>query len=865
MRRWHTLVIAFTLLCQSVMAQETGSVSGTVTQPNAETLPGVLVVAAGNALATPVTTTTSASGQYALPRVPPGEYVITFSLAERGTEKRTVQVRGQQDSVIDLVMQLRFLQEVVVTARKVPENLQAVPVAITALGRESLAHSGAANIAEINRYSPNTTLDFTAGLSGASSVLTAFIRGIGQADFATNFEPGVGFYVDDVYYARTVGSVIDLLDIDRIEVLRGPQGTLFGRNTSGGAIRVVTRDPGDHFRLAGDVTAGSWNRLNVRTAVDGPIAHSLSGSFAMSVKSASGWGEVIRFPGPTASDITEPGVGEQGDENDRTLRAKLLWRPATALTFSLSGESARVRGAGPLVRNVQIDSKTGVISTLYNGCLAGLAPPPACTLGPERQSIFGVNVDADPTNDRTPFQAAFVSPANRNQSYASSIDSYNDIDTHGFSVVSDWAASRSFVLKSITAYRNLDADFASNTSGTPLAMGNSRFLMKSSQLSEEVRLTGPGAHGVVNWLTGLYLFKEDGETTDIATLGSGLGSVRGPARTETTSYAAFGQVGYDITRKVGLTAGLRYTHENKTFQTDFRDLSTLAYELGEAGVPGLLERALADGDPQLNYPAQQDGKTFDHVDPRVGMEYRPREGTLAYVSYAGGYKSGGWSSRTILPLLNFADYDAETVFTFEAGVKKQWQKLRANAALFHTHANDFQLVVVAETVAPVVESSGGAEMYGAEFEFDARPTGAMAISGSVGYLHSAYTSTPPNSLVQKAFRLIDAPAWQSNVSLAYTWPVGRAGLSAYVDHSYVSTHANDALNTPALIEDGYHDVHVAVGYRPAGGKWELVSGIRNAFDERRVVTGFANLAGLGFVNEVVNMPRNWYTTLRVFF
>ena len=865
MRWWSTLVLALSLLCQSALAQETGSVSGTVRQSNGETLPGVVVEAAGNVLGKPVTTTTSASGQYDLPLLPPGEYVLTFSLGPGTTETRAARVRAQQDFVVDLVMQLRFLQDVVVTARKVPENLQVVPMAVTALGRESIAHSGASNVAELNRYSPNTTLDFTAGLSAASSVLTAFIRGIGQADFATNFEPGVGFYVDDVYYARTVGSVIDLLDIDRIEVLRGPQGTLFGRNTSGGAIRVVTRDPGDHLRLAGDLTVGSWNRMNLRTAVDGPIAQSLSGAFAMSVKTASGWGEVIRFPGPTASDITEPGVGKQSDENDLTLRAKLQWKPATALTFTLSGESARVRGAGPLVRNVQVDSNAGVISTLYNGCLAGLAPPPACTLGPAREAIFGVNVDGDPTNDRTPFQTGFVSPANRNQSYASSIDSYNDIDTDGVSVVTDWGASRSFVLKSITAYRNLDADFASNTAGTPLAMGNSRFLMKSSQLSEELRFTGPGAHGFVNWLSGLYFFKEDGTTTDIATLGSGLGSVKGPARTETTSYAAFGQLGYDISKKVGLTAGLRYTHENKTFQTDFRDLSTLAYELGVAGVPGLLERALADGDPELNYPAQQDGKTFDHVDPRVGVEYRPGEGTLAYVSYAGGYKSGGWSSRTILPLLNFADYDAETVSTFEAGVKKQWQKLRANAALFHTHANDFQLIVVAETVAPVVESSGGAEMYGAEFEFEARPVGAMALLGSVGYLHSEYTSTPLNSLVQKEFRLIDAPAWQSNVSVAYTWPAGRAGLSVYVDHSYVSTHANDALNTPALIEDGYQDVHVAVGYRRSGGKWELVSGIRNAFDERRVVTGFANLAGLGFVNEIVNTPRNWYTTLRFFF
>ena len=865
MRRWYILAIALTLLCQSVLAQETGSVSGTVTQPNAETIPGVLVVVAGNALATPVTTTTSASGQYALPRLPPGEYVITFSLAERGTEKRTVEVRGQQDSVIDLVMQLRFLQEVVVTARKVPENLQAVPVAITALGSESLAHSGAANIAEINRYSPNTTLDFTAGLSGASSVLTAFIRGIGQADFATNFEPGVGFYVDDVYYARTVGSVIDLLDIDRIEVLRGPQGTLFGRNTSGGAIRVVTRDPGDHFRLAGDVTVGSWNRLNVRTAVDGPIAHSLSGSFAMSVKRASGWGEVIKFPGPTASDITEPGVGEHGDENDLTLRAKLQWRPATALTFTLSGESARIRGAGPLVRNVQVDSNTGVISMLYNGCLAGLAPPPACTLGPARESIFGVNVDADPTNDRTPFLAAFVSPANRNQSYASSIDSYNDIDTHGFSVVSDWAPSRSFVLKSITAYRNLDADFASNTSGTPLAMGNSRFLMKSSQLSEELRLTGPGAHGLVNWLTGLYFFKEDGETTDIATLGSGLGSVMGPARTETTSYAAFGQVGYDITRRVGLTAGLRYTHENKTFQTDFRDLSTLAYELGEAGVPGLLERALADGDPELNYPAQQDGKTFDHVNPRVGMEYRPLEGTLAYVSYAGGYKSGGWSSR----------YDSSP---------PEFRGLRCRDC-FHIRGGSEE--AVAETAGQRRAVS--------------HPCQRLSTGRGCGNGRPRRRELRRRRDVRRGVR-VRRPADRRHGHLG----IGR--LSAFRVHEHAAKFPGaESFQTdrcPGVAEQCFPGLHVADrsgrpervcgsllrqyprqrraeyacpnrrrlpgfarggGLPFGGGKWELVSGIRNAFDERRVVTGFANLAGLGFVNEVVNMPRNWYTTLRLFF
>ena len=236
MRRWHTLVIAFTLHCQSVLAQETGSVSGTVTQPNAETLPGVLVVAAGNALATPVTTTTSASGQYALPRVPPGEYVITFSLAERGTEKLTVQVRGQQDSVIDWSCSSASCRRSWSPRERCLRTFRRSRLQ----SRLSAAKASRTRVLPISRRSigiRRTPLSISPPASQGHPRYSqrSFVES-GQADFATNFEPGVGFYVDDVYYARTVGSVIDPLDIDRIE---GTSEALRGR--SSGAIPAAER------------------------------------------------------------------------------------------------------------------------------------------------------------------------------------------------------------------------------------------------------------------------------------------------------------------------------------------------------------------------------------------------------------------------------------------------------------------------------------------------------------------------------------------------------------------------------------------------------------------------------------------------
>src|SRR5690606_18329200 len=190
------------------------------------------------------------------------------------------------------------LEEVIVTAQRRAENVQDVPIAMTVVTGETLDQRSITQVAQISDFSPNVYIDPTVPFSGSSSVLAAYIRGIGQSDFAFNLEPGVGVYVDDVYLARSIGANVEMLDVERIEVLKGAQGTLFGRNTIGGAIHVITRRPGDEFRARAEMTAGAFERLDVRAAADFPIVEGkLFSSVAFSAKNREGYQRRIRFPG----------------------------------------------------------------------------------------------------------------------------------------------------------------------------------------------------------------------------------------------------------------------------------------------------------------------------------------------------------------------------------------------------------------------------------------------------------------------------------------------------------------------------------------------------------------------------------------
>lgn len=347
--------------------------------------------------------------------------------------------------------------EIVVTAQKRAENVQDVPIAISAFGGETLRERSVGDVAQLSNAAPNVTLDAGTPFSGSSSVLSAFIRGIGANDFAMNIDPGVGIYLDGVYLARTVGANLDLPDVERIEVLKGPQGTLFGRNTIGGAISVVTRTPGEVASFQGDVTTGRSNRLDVRGYADLPLAETLRSSITFSMKSRDGYQKRIPYPAATPFVTDNPRslpqsgyqtASREGSQNEWTLRGKLLWEASDRFRATLGGDYMRINQssmansvlavtsgvpgpfAGLAANNIPgtaLDVATGasgfLFAGLYNFCIgasaADLAARNAAALCDIRGTslnpssvlppLAGVNVDANPNNDRLPYDNRWIS------------------------------------------------------------------------------------------------------------------------------------------------------------------------------------------------------------------------------------------------------------------------------------------------------------------------------------------------------------------------------------------------------------------------------------------------------------------------
>jgi iron complex outermembrane recepter protein len=300
------------------------------------------------------------------------------------------------------------LEEIVVTAQKRSENIQNVPIAITAFTAETIQSKGLNNLHALSNLTPNVNLDGGAPFSGDSSVLSASIRGIGQDDFAFNLDPGVGVYLDGVYLARTIGANQNLLDVDRIEILKGPQGTLFGRNTIGGAINIVTHTPGTESKISGEMTLGSYNRHDVLLTADMPISSDILTTVSVSSQTREGYQKTVPYPADSIIGSTPYQVSAQSDypkapgtqsnsanggENVQALRAKLLWHASDVVDVTLAGDYTHEdqSGLANTVRSVTTANATtymgpspalfgaNIFGNLYNMCIttpaSGLAGP----------------------------------------------------------------------------------------------------------------------------------------------------------------------------------------------------------------------------------------------------------------------------------------------------------------------------------------------------------------------------------------------------------------------------------------------------------------------------------------------------------
>ena len=469
------------------------------------------------------------------------------------------------------------LEEMVVTARRREESLQDTPISITAFSGDMLEQRQITSLSGIGPFTPNLMFDTGATFSGANSSASVFIRGIGQVDFTLTTEPGVGIYLDGVYISQTIGSVLDLVDIERVEVLRGPQGTLFGRNTIGGAINVTSKKPSTE-KLDADIkmTVGEDSRFDLRGGVNVPITDTLAARISAATFNRDGYVDTPNSP-----------AGELGDINQDAVRFALGWEPSEKFSLDFNADWSRQRENGtPAVLVGVFDGVTFAIppppmpfpltplsfTDLHNlvstaapfGEQGGVPPnvPPSSVFG--QTDICGGNGTSPPNPPPVcvPGRSDIVDIENDPWVNRSALDLKSESDIWGANVTVaydfNWAT-----IKSITSYREMEAFTAFDFDAFEVVTGEVVNEFDSEQFSQEFQLSGVGIDDRLNWLIGFYYFTEEGinlddvEFTPVRILSG--------AEIDNDSTAGFGQLTFDFTQKLSLTAGIRFTDETKKF------------------------------------------------------------------------------------------------------------------------------------------------------------------------------------------------------------------------------------------------------------------------------------------------------------
>jgi iron complex outermembrane receptor protein len=602
------------------------------------------------------------------------------------------------------------LQEIIVTAQKRVEDVQQVPIAITAINSDTLQQRGVTSLSQLSNIAPNVNLDAGTPFSGSDTVLSAYIRGIGQDDFAFNLDPGVGVYVDGVFLARSVGANTSMLDVDRVEILKGPQGTLFGRNSIGGAISIVTRDPGTEFSAKGEVTTGSFNRFDTKLSFDVPlISDKLLSTISFSSQQQEGWQRVIPYvqnnAGGTGAGIPDcttptcpyvvdapqqfPAAGYQsastlGGTGKWSARTKVVLHATDDVKFTVTGDYQHVDQSASPNSALAINSPqlaAGGLSGISNLCLLGVTAPfgALCTstrggLSPTPTAMpistplapggVGLNVDGNPYNNYLPYDSRFETN-NINTTYANG-NNFSKLQNWGVASTLDWTLSPDMNVKWINAYRHLKWDTGMDLDGSPEAILGTSFDMVQNQTSEELQLNGVTFSDRLNYAVGAYYFQEAGELHDFVTFPMGILMIDGPNSLATKAEALYAHLNFKVTDWFSLTAGGRQTWEHKEFQGYQTDDNGLSYKISGCvdptgpntlGAPAALtcQQVLGfpvPGEPYTYYPRAPDGhftQNFKNFSPTFGADFHITPDMMLYASYSQGFKTGSWTTRLSNP------------------------------------------------------------------------------------------------------------------------------------------------------------------------------------------------------------------------
>jgi iron complex outermembrane receptor protein len=724
------------------------------------------------------------------------------------------------------------LEPIIVTAQKRAENLQRVPIAVTALSGKTIENLHAQTLQGLAGTVPSIQINNYVNTPNTAAV---FIRGMGILEADPWAGQTVSIVVDGVPQFFSMGALLNLFDIERVEVLRGPQGTLFGANTTGGVVNVITRQPTGRFGVRADVTYGNWNRFEVNTAIDFPIIDNLlAGKITASHFQRDGW-------------ITNIVDGSHMDKRDLSaFRGYLKFTPAANIDATLSGEYDRARNGAPVQVNggVPGEALTVAAGTVFPNSLLPMYASPCTSL---------------------------LVPCHAPDRYFSANDSVpdkSDMDTYFANLTVNVRGTPIGDITSISGYKNFHLIEYTDQDGTPLFLLDTYRNTKGWQVSEELR-TFAQITPALSAIVGAFYLKTHFDHVQVLRLpGLGLVHIRqeNPQDQDNYSISGFVQSYFQIAEGLRLQAGFRYSHENTKMVASLDRYGPTDLFTGGVFIPSLSIAASGQ-------------KSWNNWGAKVGLDYQITSNNLLYGYWARGFKSGGFSGRIGVPQ-DLGPFEPEFVDTFEIGAKNDWfdHHLRANLALFYTNYRDMQLaqqyfttdangvVVQGNTVRNVASS----HIKGVEFDMTANPLPGLNLTGSFAYLDAKYqkfllTNIDPatgTTIVDMAGkRLQNAPKWSGAAGANYTFNVGSGHMTANVLYTYTgSKFLTSVQDAPRSKLQPTHIVDANLDWEPAGSTWTLSVWGRNLFDKRYLQNVFDFPGVFAFVS--YQSPREYGITAR---
>ncbi len=699
-------------------------------------------------------------------------------------------------------------EEIIITARKRDERSLDVPISVSAFDESTLSSTLLNNIAELGNYSPNVDFIHTSPLSGSSNAASVFIRGVGQNDFLLTTDPAVGIYLDGVYIARSIGGVLQLTDIERAEILRGPQGTLFGKNTIGGAVQLISRKPSKEPSATLSATTGSYSRKDFKASVEGAISENIQARFSVQTERRDGYGKRL------LDDI------ELGDIDRQTLLAKIVWQSSDNTQWDLSLDHTHQRQEA--IPQTILEMVTTPVSDLYNALVAF----PQNTAWDERWI----------TND--PFTSFQTGPSEDDA----------DISGAALTVNHHWLDME---LSSITGFRRLSADYARDPDNSPLQYGHSFNHDEHKQFSQEFNLSGSALNQRLDWLAGVYYFREHGKNLTEGFLFSGLYEATGNNPMfdadfnvnndiTTESSALFTQLTGHITDKLNLTAGFRFTYEQKEFTVDNYTLNANIQIVGPETVED----------------------SWKESSPMISVDYHLTDNTMAYASVSRGFKSGGFNGRQSFPG-PIDRYDPEFATSYEIGFKARFDDIGTTleAALFSIDYKDMQLTTLVgnnNALLPLIDNAAKAEIDGFELAVIHNSAEGFAFNTGLGYLNARYTDVASSTVISGDEDLVRTPEWNAHLQLSYNWllaDLGRITLTGTA--SYKSKIYHDPTNTESLAEGDLTLINASLSWYSPQDHWKIETFVTNLTDEIYLISGSAEFSTFGGAEGYYARPREW--------